>query len=309
MSGLSLKNSYSLILVTYNRAEVLTRILDSITGYNWNYQNLIIVDNNSEDDTSFLIEKYSERLKINLIKSNENLGHGGGLALALDYLLQADVKPEYLIFLEDDSIPARELPDTLISRISDSEFSLLSTLGSIASLGKRTLIFPSPGELKEVDFAVFDGAVMRFEVISEVGVPERDWFMMVDDYEYCYRIKKAGFKMGVVHNDFHQIMHLGAGTGFTGSSLWRGYYQERNYVFFIKKHFTFFNLADFMVFFSKRMLGSLGAPDRFQRIKLKWMGLWHGLINKKGRTLDPKTIQFSSYPRFVSPQTETNGNI
>ncbi|WP_305668130.1 glycosyltransferase family 2 protein [Algoriphagus sp.] len=280
--------------MTYNRAQILDKILDSIEKYGWKYLNLIIVDNNSEDMTSQVIDKYQEKLKIRLIRSKENLGHGGGLALALDYLIHADQKPEYLIFLEDDSIPARELPDTLISQISNSEFSLLSPLGSIATLGKRTLIFPSPGEIKEVDFAVFDGAVMRWEVVSKVGIPVPDWFMMVDDYEYCYRIKQAGFKMGVIHNDFHQIFHLGAGSGFTGSSLWRGYYQERNYVFFVKKHFTLFNLADFVVFFGKRVFGSLAAPDRFQRIRLKFIGLWHGLINRKGRTLDPKSLRFNS---------------
>jgi GT2 family glycosyltransferase len=150
------------------------------------------------------------------------------------------------------------------------------------------------GQVKAVDFAVFDGAVMRYDVVSKVGVPIRDWFMMVDDYEYCYRIKKSGFKMGVVHNDFHQILHLGAGSGFTSSSLWRGYYQERNYVFFVKTHFTIFNLIDFLIFFVKRVFGSLTAPDRSQRIKLKFIGLWHGLINKKGRTLDPSTLKFNS---------------
>lgn len=266
--------------------------MDSISQYKWSYHDLIIVDNNSEDETSFIIEKNSTDLKIKQIKSIENLGHGGGLALAMDFLLHTDQQPEYIIFLEDDSIPARDLPEALISQISDSQFSLLSPLGSMVSLGKRILVFPSPGELKEVDFAVFDGAIMRFEVVLTIGVPERDWFMMVDDYEYCYRIKKAGYRIGVIHNDFHQILHLGAGTGFSGASLWRGYYLERNYVHFIRKHFTFFNLTDFMVFFLKRILGSMAAPDRTQRIKLKWIGLWHGLMNRKGKTLDPKSIQF-----------------
>ena len=184
-------DSYSIIIITYNRSEILSKILESLCRYNWTYNELVLVDNNSEDETSRIIEKYGDILKIKLIKSNENLGHGGGLALALDYLIKVGSTPEYLIFLEDDSIPAKELPGNLISQISKSEFSLLSPLGSIASLGKRTLIFPSLGEIEEVDFAVFDGAIMNFDVVLKVGVPERDWFMMVDDYEYCYRIKKA----------------------------------------------------------------------------------------------------------------------
>lgn len=280
--------------MTYNREELLSQILDAICINQWDYQSFIVIDNCSEDGTPDILKTYSNQLSFTNLRASENLGHGAGLALGLEYLSSLKQKPEYLIFLEDDSIPQRELPEILISQISSSDFSLLAPLGSIKTLGKRTLIFPPHGEIKEVDFAVFDGAVMKWELVSKVGIPVPDWFMMVDDYEYCYRVKKAGFKIGVVHNDFHQILHLGAGSGFSRSSLWRGYYQERNYVFFVKKHFTLFNFTDFVIFFGKRVFGSLAAPDRSQRIKLKFIGLWHGLINKKGRTLDPKTLQFIS---------------
>lgn len=287
-------SKFALLLVTYNRKELLRHILKSISTFGWEYQYFIVVDNCSEDETPSILEEFLDQLSIIVIRTKENLGHGAGLALAIEYLKQSEAKPDYLIFLEDDSIPSRELPNGLISSISGTDFSLLSPLGSNTTLGKRTLIFPSIGKIKEVDFAVFDGAIMKYDVVFKVGTPLRDWFMMVDDYEYCYRIRKAGFRIGVVHNDFHHILHLGAGTNFTGSSLWRGYYQERNYVFFIKTHFTIFNLVDFLVFFGKRVLGSLAAPDRGQRIKMKFIGLWHGLINKKGRTLDPKTLKFIS---------------
>ena len=286
------KPVYTLILVTYNRGNILKDILNSILSFEWSYLSFIIVDNCSNDSTPEILNSFSKKMPITIITSNENIGHGAGLALAFKFITNSVNIPEFLIFLEDDSIPSKNLADSLLLKIHESEFSLLSSLGSISKLGKRTIVNSLPGQIIEVDFAVFDGAIMRTEVIKQVGFPESDWFMMVDDYEYCYRLKRKGFKIGVIYNDFHQILHLGAGTGFSKSSLWRGYYQERNYVFFVKKHFSWFNFFDFSVFFLKRIVGSFSAPDRFERLKLKFIGLWHGIVNKKGKTLDPTTLKF-----------------
>jgi GT2 family glycosyltransferase len=208
--------------------------------------------------------------------------------------LEKSIEPEYLIFLEDDSIPSASLISFLTNKIEFSNFDFLGSLGSVNKIGKRFVVNSQVNTIQEVDFAVFDGAILRFDVIKKIGPPVQDWFMMVDDYEYCYRIKKAGFRIGVVKNDLHEIHHLGDGSGFTKSSLWRGYYTERNYVLFVKKHFTLINLADFIVFFLKRVFACLPAPDRSHRIGLKFKGLWHGLLNKKGMTLDPNTIRFIS---------------
>ena len=284
----------SIILVTYNRAKELEVLLRKIEFYNWNYLNFVIVDNCSTDSTSDLLKQLSDSLHLDIISANSNIGHGAGLALALELLLTKSVHPEYVVFLEDDSIPSQSLIEILVGQIKRSPYDLLAPLGSINKVGKRNIVKPLDNSIQEVDFVVFDGAILRFKVVENIGLPQMDWFMMVDDYEYCFRIKKAGYRIGVVENDFHEVLHLGDGSGFTSSSLWRGYYTERNYVLFVKKHFTLTNLADFILFFTKRVLACLPAPDRSHRIGLKFKGLWHGLLNKKGMTLDPNTIRFIS---------------
>ncbi|MBN7817514.1 glycosyltransferase [Algoriphagus pacificus] len=289
-----MENNVSIILVTYNRANELEVLLKKIKVYNWNYLNFVIVDNCSTDHTPELLRQFSGILQLDILRANSNIGHGAGLALALELLLTNPIHPEYVVFLEDDSIPSKSLVEILVRQIDQSPYDLLAPLGSINKVGKRHVVKPLDKSIQEVDFVVFDGAILSFKVVKNIGIPEEDWFMMVDDYEYCFRIKKAGFRIGVVENDFHEVLHLGDGSGFTKSSLWRGYYTERNYVLFVKKHFTLITFADFIFFFTKRVLACIPAPDRSLRIGLKFMGLWHGLLNKKGMTLDPITIRFIS---------------
>lgn len=289
-----MEHNVSIILVTFNRAKELEILLRKIELYKWNYLNFVIVDNCSTDYTPELLKQFSEILQFEILRANSNIGHGAGLALALELLLSKHIHPEYVVFLEDDSIPSNSLVEILVGQIDQSPYDLLAPLGSINKVGKRNVVKPMDSSIQEVDFVVFDGAILRFMVVENIGVPQKDWFMMVDDYEYCYRIKKAGYRIGVIENDFHEVLHLGDGSGFTNSSLWRGYYTERNYVLFVKKHFTLITFADFMFFFFKRVLACLPAPDRSLRIGLKFMGLWHGLLNKKGKTLDPITIRFIS---------------
>jgi GT2 family glycosyltransferase len=52
--------------------------------------------------------------------------------------------------------------------------------------------------------------------------------MMCEDYEYCLRIKKAGFKIGVMKNNHVNRLHLGS-QRFSKATLWRGYYHSRNH--------------------------------------------------------------------------------
>lgn len=285
------KKSISLILVTYNRLELLKNVLSAIKQYNWKYEQFVIIDNNSSDGTVDYLKSISKDWDIKVVYQTDNIGHGAGLASGFEYL-QNYSKSKYYILLEDDSIPKSYLIDKLYQTIEKSNYDLISSYGMKFNLGKRIGIVPKENEVLNVDFCLLDGAIINSDVISSVGTPEKDWFMMFDDFEYCYRIKKAKFSIGVIKNDFHEILHLGGGQRFSDSNLWRGYYQTRNHIFFVKKHFNIFILVDFIIMLIKRIYGSMLAPDRFTRIKFRLLGIYHGLISKKGKTLRPDTLKF-----------------
>jgi GT2 family glycosyltransferase len=280
-----------LLLVTHNRVGLLKTILESILKYDWTYTSFVVVDNQSNDGTHDLLLEYRDKLGLDIILSPENIGHGAGLGLGLDHLNSENPKIEYVIFLEDDSIPKAGYLEFLLTKIQQSDYSMVSSAGSLVSLGKRTAIKSNESTILAADFALFDGAIAKFQDLLKVGFPVRDWFMMFDDFEYCYRIRKAGFKIGVVTNPHLEILHEGWGGGVSHSHAWRSYYQSRNFIHFVRMHFSAFNFLDCLILQSKRIIGGVFTLNGLRTTKMRLMGILAGIRGKKGRSLDLKTLK------------------
>jgi len=283
--------SMALLLVTHNRAELLEQVLNQINSFNWDYAQLVVIDNASTDETIDILSKYEKGLKIQVLSLDSNIGHGAGLAKGLDFLSQNHPTLDYVVFLEDDSIPKADYLSFLLHKIQSTAFTLISSAGSLVSLGKRTKLEPNESEILDADFALFDGAIARFQDLLKVGFPVRDWFMMFDDFEYCYRIRKEGFKIGVVSNPHLEILHEGWGGGVSHSHLWRSYYQSRNFIHFVRIHYSIFTLADCLILQSKRLVGGLFRENGLKTTKMRLMGILAGIFGKKGRSLNLITLK------------------
>ncbi|MBN3582529.1 glycosyltransferase [Algoriphagus aestuarii] len=281
----------ALILVTFNRAYLLEKILKSIHSFSWNYSCFIVVNNACSDSTSDILEEYKDKLNLEIITLAENIGHGAGLAKAMQSIVDKGEVPKHLVFLEDDSIPQKEYLDFLVQAAQNRKYTLISSGGYLVKLGKRIKIHPKGNEILPADFGLFDGAIARFEDLIKVGYPIENWFMMFDDFEYCYRIKKSGFQIGVLKNPYVEIRHEGWGGGTSHSHLWRSYYQSRNFVLFLKMHFTWFYFWDFLILQSKRLLGGIVAPNSLHVSKMRLMGIRAGLIGKTGKSLNLNTLK------------------
>lgn len=278
-------------MVTFNRSSHLRQILSRIQSFSWTYSRFVIINNASEDGTSEVLKEFRVSLNLEIIALPENIGHGAGLAQGLRRLKGNGERPDYVVFLEDDSFPQAEYLNYLVEAIQKHMFTLISSGGFRVKLGKRINLSPKIGEVLTADFGLFDGAIARFEDLMQVGYPVEDWFMMVDDFEYCYRIKKEGFMIGVVHNPYVEIRHEGwVGTTST-SPLWRSYYQSRNFVHFVQAHLSWFTFWDAVILNSKRLVGGVFVKNGWKLIRLRLMGFRAGFQGKKGKSLDLKTLR------------------
>lgn len=287
----NLQTSVAMIMVTFSREHLLRKVLSRIQSFSWTYSRFVIINNASEDGTSEVLEEFREGLNLEIMTLPENIGHGAGLSQGLRRLKESGEGPDYVVFLEDDSFPESGYLDFLRQTIQKHSFSLISSGGYLVQLGKRINLFPEKNQVINADFGLFDGAIARFGDLMQVGYPVEDWFMMVDDFEYCYRIRKAGFTIGVMDNPYVEILHEGwAGTA-SASPLWRSYYQSRNFVLFVRRHLTWFTFCDGLILNSKRLIGGFFAKNGWQLTKFRLMGFRAGLQGKTGRSLDLKTLK------------------
>lgn len=281
------------LMVTYNRSYLLDQILFKIQKFSWSYSRFVIVDNFSTDETTDILGEYEKPLRLEILTLGENIGHCAGLAQGLRFLKKSGVRPEYVVFLEDDSFPKPDYLNFLTQAITNDSFTLISSIGYRVGLGKRIQVNPKPEEIQEADFGIFDGAIARFEDLLMVGYPVENWFMMFDDFEYCHRIKKAGFKIGIINNPHLEIMHLGLGEAKSHSHLWRTYFQSRNFTLFMKKYFTLFIFLDWLILQSKRLLGGIFLKDGLIVLKMTFLGIRAGILGKTGKSLNLKTLKES----------------
>ena len=94
-----MKNSFiSVIVPTYNRADLISETIESILNQTYKYFELIIVDDGSTDNTEEVIRKFKDS-RIKYIKTD----NWGGPARPRNTGIKK-TKGEYIAFCDDDDI-------------------------------------------------------------------------------------------------------------------------------------------------------------------------------------------------------------
>lgn len=282
------------ILVTYNRLDTLKQALEHVLAQDLKPATIVVVDNKSTDGTIEYLQTVDGSNNVHCIFMESNTGSAGAIAAAMSYGLKNN-ECQYFWVLDDDTMYAPHALIELVENIEQSKFSMIGLHGAHLKMGKK---FPVREDIKlqEADYAMIDGALIKADVVRSVGPVCEEFFMMCDDHEYSVRIQRSGYKIGVLKNGADNRLFLGGGEKFSRATLWRGYYSARNHMFIVKKHFSFGNLIGYCYLQTKMLISAaVLAPDRFQRVKLRLMGIWHGITGVGGRTLDPGTLKFNKH--------------
>ncbi len=91
--------------------------------------------------------------------------------------------------------------------------------------------------------------LIRADIINEVGLLDADYFMYVEEQDYCYRVKKAGWE--IVYSPIESVLHKkGSGDENDKQRMYRQYiFMRRNLVLFLRKHFGFWQALVLAVLF------------------------------------------------------------
>ena len=187
----------SVIIPTYNRANLLSAAIESVLAQTYSDYELLIVDDGSTDNTRDVVLSYTDPRIRYLHKNN------GGLASARNFGLR-EAQGRYVAFLDDDDL---YLPDKLAIQVNfldahpdvgwvnagylatDMQGNVLEEVRpwlSYSDLGVETWLFACP--------AVVHAVQVRREWLEHIGGFD-DHFRASEDWDAWLRLAYAGCTM------------------------------------------------------------------------------------------------------------------
>jgi len=116
-----------------------------------------------------------------------------------------------------------------------------------------------------VDVVISSGTLVRGDIVLDVGLPRSDFFMDFVDFEYCLRLRKHGYQIGVVRDSFldhaigtpRKVKLLGFSTVWSDHAPYREFYLWRNYVYTIGEYSP--NFKSWLFVFRRFLRHGLGV--------------------------------------------------
>ena len=238
----------SIIILNYNAKKILINCIDSI--FQSNYQNfeVILVDNNSEDN-SFEICK-NNHSEINLIVNKTNLGYCGGNNIGIE-----QAKGEFIIILNPDTLVESEWINEFLKSyekfgegiyqpkfisMDDHEMTLstgqmINLFGFGFSRDKGSFSKTKNYEIKKIGYA--SGTCMFLSSILMKDLNNFDNFLFAyhDDLDLCWRASMKNIHSYFVPDSI--VYHPREGYSFKWSNL-KFYLMERNRMYCILTHYS-----------------------------------------------------------------------
>jgi rhamnopyranosyl-N-acetylglucosaminyl-diphospho-decaprenol beta-1,3/1,4-galactofuranosyltransferase len=237
----------AVVVVTYNRAALLTRMLAGLAALDTTPDAVIVVDNASTDHTATVLAGVTD-LPLQVLRPDENLGGAGGFHAGMEAAY--DQGYDRIWLMDDDVVPAPDCLDVLLAVDDEHADCLMAvredTKGRLVEKSavwfdlrnplrirpKRSMVETTFGardrmpELVEIQNIAFEGFLVRRTVVERIGLPDAAFFIFYDDVDYALRARRAGYRIWAVRDavlvrqlDFDQQHDL---------SGWKGYYMYRN---------------------------------------------------------------------------------
>lgn len=288
--------SIAACVVTFNRLELLKKVVQGLREQIRKPDEIIVVNNNSSDGTAEWLGRQSDITVLN----QANLGSSGGqYALSRyaydrgfdwiwlmddDVVCDSDCLAKLCEYSEDASIlvPLRHHGD----EVYFNDITELNLTNPLKSIWKRILCQDDLHEKTVlVEGFTFEGPLIRRDVFEKIGFPERDFFIYADDTEFSVRAKLAGLVARIVPEAKmrRMIVPLPDKNKFT----WKTYYSLRNLI-----AIDTLNLS-----FPIRYIRPLGYLLSWLKVASNW---------KELSTLLKAFIDGLAYKRYEENKNQTN---
>ncbi len=192
---------------------------------------MIVVDNASGDDSVKIIReviKQNNYKNVELIANDENAGFGRGCNLGTSH-----AKGKYVLFLNNDTqvqdngfidmvnfLDNRSEIAILGGRMKNEDGSVQASVGKFYTLFNAALmllgmqrfglLYTSPSSITKADWVSGGSMMVRKEAFDKLGGFDKEIFMYMEDIEFCFRARKAGYSTYFYPNV--TTIHIGQGS-------------------------------------------------------------------------------------------------
>lgn len=310
--------SIAVVIVTYNRKELLRRCLDAALSQSRPAERIYVIDNASTDGTQELLaeDSYLQRPAISYVRLDENVGGAGGFSEGIKRATADGA--EWVWLMDDDAVPESGALAALASGGLREDCCYGSCAVFEDESGEMWLCWPAvapanasgaaaprrvrkhrdlPAQM-EVTGIPFLGFLVNRAMVQAAGAPDAEYFVSGDDMDYSERLKKAGARLVLVKdsrirhprpNDY-SVRFLGRSFFCLRMAPWRRYYDIRNRVMNGRRHYgaglLFMTLPGIAVRWAATMIRE---PERLRQSRAYLRGTLDGLRGRLGRRWEPGT--------------------
>lgn len=299
------------VIVTYNRKELLGKNIDMLLCQTKVFDHIFIIDNCSSDGTyEYLKERgFLDTERFIYIKTKSNIGGAGGFYTGVKAAYEAGA--DWIVLMDDDGKAKNEQTFQILFDAADKFYKegrgnrklfvnslvqqgeLLSfKIGNIYTVADA--VKASQNGILEGVAHPFNGTLISRELVSEIGYPNKDFFIKGDEVDFKQRALDVGaYVVTVVESRYIHPMPktqerkvLGISVPFFVEAPWKEYYAARNFTYMYKKKGLYKAIAFELIFVKILAVFSMQCR-KIETIKMVLKGVCDGWKEKLGPTVTP----------------------
>lgn len=252
--------SVSIVIPNYNGERYLQKCLDSIMIQSMQPDEIIIVDNDSHDNSMDIIRRYGDKIKTIIMDKNY------GFSVAVNRGIK-ESKCDYVALLNNDTELQPQWLEKLVECIS-SDDKIFACCSKMLRYDNRNII-DDAGDFytalgweqkigdgahddtdyltsREVFSACAGAAIYRKSVFDTIGYFDENFFAYMEDVDISYRAKVYGYKNYYCAEA--KVYHIGSATSGSKYNDFKVKLASRNNIYLIHKNMTLWQIIINFIF-------------------------------------------------------------
>lgn len=246
--------SIDIVVLNYNGYRYLQKTLPVLLSLNYPNYNIIVVDNNSEDESKSYIRQYPQ---LKLIENSENVGYSKGKNIGVEQAIAT-----FVLLLDNDILLKDE--DILLKLVKfynhcqdktafisipfiDLHKITTDSYGLYTNVRKKFVPLQKVLDKKSFEIPFPMGGLIFFkkEVWDDVGGLDEIFPYCIDDWDIGARSSILGYH-NFLFSDTYAI-HLGVNDIYHKSYFWKYKYELAGFMYMVTKNYTVKNLIKWYI--------------------------------------------------------------